>query len=205
MDTSIIVALIASGVALLTSVITAINSRRAIAVQREAVLIPMQKELLNINNRQLHKIRKELKEQDRTKVDGLSTAKNNSEAKENIATIIAQTVHSLTDLLPDMIDEVFFITHREDLVKLKKTIEEVKDFKGLIQARELYGSTNRDDKLKEYQENLNPINAILKVREDFDVIIEQEILRCNEKLKERVCSFNCVNGVNDSWQIKILP
>jgi len=21
----------------------------------------------------------------------------------------------------------------------------------------------------------------------------------------RVCSFNCVNGVNDSWQIKILP
>jgi len=22
---------------------------------------------------------------------------------------------------------------------------------------------------------------------------------------KRVCSFNCVNGVNDSWQIKILP
>jgi len=26
-----------------------------------------------------------------------------------------------------------------------------------------------------------------------------------DRLLTWVCSFNCVNGVNDSWQIKILP
>jgi len=38
--------------------------------------------------------------------------------------------------------------------------------------------------------------------------VRKDALRVNFDLKlkhERVCSFNCVNGVNDSWQIKILP
>ena len=184
MDVSIIVALITSVVALFTSLITAINARRALSVQKEVVLIPMQKELFSINIRQLQKIKNEVKKEKRKKVEGIESANNNDEAKDNIAEIIARGVHSLTDLLPDLIEEAYLITQRKDLRKLEEVIENVKKYKGLLQAKHLYGATNDDDKLKEYEKNFNPIDAIFKVSDEFEEILNQEILRFNTQLQE---------------------
>jgi hypothetical protein len=191
MDNTIIVALVTSTAALLAAFFSAIISRRSIKEQREQVILPMQKEFLNVKIRQLEKIKKDIKAINKRDVKGIPDSKNNKEIKERIATIIAQGAHWMMEELPDLIDEVYNICQRNDLIQLNEKIKQVNEFKGLIQAKSVYGATKNDEKLFEYEKNLNPIDTIHKIENDFLEIIEEEIIKCNKQLNA------LLNGINN--------
>jgi len=135
----------------LTSLISTIVSQKSIRVQREQIIVPLQKELLNAKIVQLERVKKDIREISNRKVDGISTVKGVEDIKDNIATIMAQGSHWLMNSFPDLIDEVFIICQNEELTSLQGKVKVVNDYKALLQAEYIYGATSDDRKFKKIQ------------------------------------------------------